>query len=445
MRKNCLLLLFLLCSSFNAVSQNTSAKLVKAQTFMDEERYSEADQLFDEMLEVTPNKLDILYNAAFCKLYVGRPDIAIKYLQRFLDKNNDDAGGHNLLGLAYERLGNNDDAMEHYSLSIKLERNFFEAYFNRGRRYLAMDSIVLAKKDFNYAKKNKIIIPELYLLSGNLYSQLKQYDSALIDLSKIEKYKTNDPFYFAILGDAYFVTAGNDTLKLEKALECYTKCLRLDSENVNVLRNRSIVYDKLDLTEKGELDKEKIFEIQKKNGVDITSIKYRRVNSADNIFSIEIPEEWRVLVSQNNDSDIVIFFDTNFNNVYHNAIYAYDFGGQLKYYPNYFEPHENTLVSLSKREEKFSEFTEKRKKFCDSVLKNYNETFKKSFNPNDKMLRGLSKYTFFTSNGNKFCGIQYFCITTTGKLIDIIFWLPAGDFFHYELLFDYIYESLIIN
>ena len=432
-------------SSF-VIAQNTNSRVVKAQSLMDAGKYFEADKIFDEILLTNPNKLDVLYNAAYCKLYLGRPDAAVDYLKRFLMRNKNDAEANNLLGLAYEMVGNNADAMFQFSNAIRLEKNLYEAHFNRGRIYLLMDSVELAKKDFNYAKRNKIINPELYFTTGKLYVRMRQYDSALIDLNKIIKYKSDDPNFLSLLGDMYFLTANDDTSKLEKAIEYYTRALRLDSENVILLKNRSFIYDQLDQTEKGELDKERILEIQKKSGFNPVSIKYRRLAAADNSFAISIPEEWSIFISQNNDSDVIFFFDTNFNYTQKDGFYFYDFGGQITYHPRYFEADlTDSAATFLLRYNKFLDYADKRKTFCDSFFINYRETMRKNFNSNQQMDRNLIKYTYYSKDGNKYFGVEYFCITTSGKLINIRLWLPEENSFHYELLLDYIHESLDIN
>ena len=439
------ILIIILLVTFPVVllAQNSNSKLVKAQNLMDSEKYFEADVIFDEILNSTPNKLEVLYYAAYCKLLIGQPDMTIKYLQRLLTKNKNDADAHNLLGLAFERTGYDNEAIEEYSTAVRLEKNHYEAYFNRGRMYLQIDSIELAKKDFNFAKKNKIINPELYFVTGNLHYQTGQYDSALIDLNKIVKYKSDNPFFLSLLGDIYFIASENDTSKLEKAIEYYTKSIRIDSENVNVLNSRSFVYDKLEQTEKGELDKAKIIEIQKKKGINPVTVTYKQLVSPDNVFSVDIPEDWIALISQDNDSDMIIFFDTNFHYTEQNGYYDYSFGGQISYHSKYFDTS-NSLNVLQLREEKYSEFNLKRKIFCNTKLNNYREILRKTFNPNNQMMRGLSKYSF-TFEDEKFFGLQYFCITTSGKLIEIILWVPYNNYFYYEQLLNYIYESLTIN
>ena len=441
-----LLYILLIAYSFTLYAQNKSDKIVKAQTLMDKGEYNEANVLFDEILAANPNKLDVLYNAAYCKLFVGRADITIEYLQKFIAKNKNDAEAHNLLGIAYETIGNVKNAIEHFSTAIKLERNFYMAYFNRGRSYLKIDSIELAKKDFKFAKKDKILNPELYFATGTLYTQLQQYDSALIDLNKIIKYKSDNPYYLSILGDAYLVTAKGDKSKIYKAIEYYTKSIRLDSENVTVLSNRALLYEELEQSEKAEVDRNKILEIQKRIGINPTSIEYRRFADVNNIFSIDIPMDWNILISKNDDVDIIFFFDTNFHYEQKDGFYIYDFGGEISYYPKYFETIENNnIANLGIRENKFASFLEERKNFHKTSLNGFQEAMRKNFNPNDNMLRNLVKYTFFAKNDKKYFGLEYFCLTTMGKLIVINIWLPDENTFYYEQLLDYIYQSLEVN
>ena len=449
--KNISLLLCILCLflsySLSLYSQNTSSKLVRAQNLMDNEKYIEADKIFDEIIAANPNKLDVLYNAAYCKLFVGQPHIAINYLKKIMMKNNNDAETHNLLGLAYERTGFNSDAIFEYSTAITQDKNLYEAYFNRGRIYLQLDSIELAKKDFNYAKRNKIINPELYYITGNLYVELRQYDSALKDLNKILTYKKDDPHYFSLLGDVYFITANEENSKLEKSIEYYTKSLRLDSENVAVLKNRAFVYDVLSQNEKAELDREKIIQIQKRDGINPTNVNYRQLKSADNSFEILIPELWNVYISKNDSMDVIFFFDTNFNYSQKDAFYIYDFGGMITYYPKYFEINEDNMDAiLELRNEKIIKYAEERKSFYNNekFMKSYNEILRKQFYTNQPLSKMLVKYNF-VSNNTKFYGIECFVVTNSAKLIAIQLWTPDENHFYYEPLLDYIYESLEIE
>ena len=422
------------------------AKIVKAQKLMEQEKYSEADVVFDEILNANPNRLDVLYDAAYCKLYTGRPDVTIDYIKRFLNKNKQSADAYNLLGFAYESSGINNDAIENYSKAIKLNKNFYLAYFNRGRAYLQIDSISLAKKDFNYAKKNKVINPELYFITGSLYAQLGQYDSAFIDLNKILKYKSDDPYYLSLLGDAYFMTANNNKSQLEKAIEYYTKSLRIDSHNVGVLKNRAFIYDMLEENEKGEADRNKILEIQKEKGFNPLSINYKRIAAGDKSFSIDLPELWKILVSKNDTLDVIFFFDTTFNYKQQNGFYTYDFGGRIYYYPNYFKTDlENFAESLQLRYLKFAEFVEQRKIECNTTLIKYSEIMRKIFNATEENARSVVKYTFFSEDNTKYFSLEYFYMTTTGKLIVVHLWMPEEDAFYYEPLFDYIYLSLEVN
>ncbi len=434
--------------SFVLYAQNTNTKEAKAQALMDQGKFFEADKIFDEILESNPSKVDILYNAAYCKFVVGKPYVAINYLKTFIMKNKNDAEAYNLLGLAYERTGFYDDAMTEYSNAIQKDKNLYEAYFNRGRIYLQFDSVELAKKDFNYAKKNKIINPELYYTTGRLYIQLRQYDSALIDLNKILKYKKDDPYYLALLGDAYFVTSNKDTSKLEKAIEYYTKSLALDSENVVLLKNRAFVYNTLDQNEKAELDREKILQIQARDGINPANINYRRLVSSDNSFEIDIPVDWKVFISKNDSLDAIFFFDTNFNYTLQDGFYIYDFGGIITYYPKYFVPDTNNIgATLDLRNEKLITYAEERKAICygNTIMKNYFEVMRKQFNPNEKIARMLVKYNFVLEDRGKFFGVEYFCVSKAGKLVAIQLWLPYENYFHYEALLDYIYESLEVE
>lgn len=265
-------------------------EMEQATTLVNAGKYQEAINIYEEILRTEPHNLKVLYSAAYSYLHIGRADVAHTYLRRFIARNDKDADVYNLFGLANERTGYSNEALENYTKAISLDSNFYEAYFNRGRCYSALQNLSATRADYNIAKKNKIITPALYYASGELYFYLKQYDSAIIDFEKILNFKTENHQYYTMLGDSYYSLGPNDTAKLNKAIDYYSKSLQLHPENVMVLKNRAFVYDKLEQYEKAEADRDKIREIQLKTGLNPNSVSYKQLVHPDKYFSMLVPQ-----------------------------------------------------------------------------------------------------------------------------------------------------------
>jgi hypothetical protein len=74
---------------------------------------------------------------------------------------------------------------------------------------------------------------------------------------------------------------------------------------------------------------------------------------------------------------------------------------------------------------------------------NYREILRKRYNPNEKAAKNLIKGKFISpETGEEFAIIDYFILTTSGKLITLYMQVPEAEFFQYETLLNFIQESL---
>jgi len=283
-----IILLSLLLLPILSHAQNTDPNIVKATKLMQEAKFKDAVEIFEIALAKDPNNLALLYNTAYCYLNIGRTDIATRYLQRFINRNPKDADAYNLLGLAHERTGYPDSAIAHYSNAIQIDKNYFEAYFNRGRIHLHYNRIIPAKLDFTQAKRNKIVFPDLYYTTGEMYYELQQFDSAIIDLEKILSYYKDDNAILAMLGDSYLLSSqDDDTVRFYKSIDYYTRSLAIE-ENINVLKNRAFVFDKLQLNDHATKDRKRLEEIQLEKGFNPMNTRFRKLTT-NSIFTIDLP------------------------------------------------------------------------------------------------------------------------------------------------------------
>ena len=100
---------------------------------MDEGKFNEAKIILDELLDQNPERLEILYNVAYCYFMIGRADITTNHMRRFFMRNKKDPDALNLYGLSFEKTGYDDSSIVYYNKTIEVDKNYYEAYFNRGR------------------------------------------------------------------------------------------------------------------------------------------------------------------------------------------------------------------------------------------------------------------------------------------------------------------------
>jgi len=145
--------------------------------------------------------------------------------------------------LAYNQLITNDyqNAINHYSESLKYDPSTVEAYNGRGQAYFQLRKYPEALSDFTKAIEAGIVTPKLFLNKGKCLVILNRAPEAVPDLIRsIElEPKSHEAFYFR--GVAY--EKGGD---IPKALADYGQAIQLNPNYVEALVNRGLLRTKSD-------------------------------------------------------------------------------------------------------------------------------------------------------------------------------------------------------
>ncbi len=92
-----------------------------------------------------------------------------------------EARGHFMLAFNFEKLGNYDDAIREYSLTIKLKPNFSDAYLNRGLIYHKQGLHDRAIADYDMAIQLGPDNERAFFSRGESYYQTGSYRRAMLD------------------------------------------------------------------------------------------------------------------------------------------------------------------------------------------------------------------------------------------------------------------------
>lgn len=133
----------------------------------------EAEQEFERALDLDP-KLEgvrLYYGSALIK--TGQPARAVEQLKSAIQQNEGNALAYALLGVAEERLGNKDSALNDYSQSIAMEPNEVIAREGRARLYEGRSELKKAIDDATVAYQqhpspdSAVKLAELHFKAGN--------------------------------------------------------------------------------------------------------------------------------------------------------------------------------------------------------------------------------------------------------------------------------------
>ena len=113
-----------------------------------------------------------------------KPNQAVNYLNKAIQKNPKFAEAYNNRGNAYRDLNKLQKAFADYNQAIRLKPNYVQAYSNRGNIYYDLKKYKLAVNDYNKSISLRPDYRMAYLNRGLAYHKLKNKTLACKDLKK---------------------------------------------------------------------------------------------------------------------------------------------------------------------------------------------------------------------------------------------------------------------
>jgi len=145
--------------------------------FLQEEEYKKAQEDFEKAIEVKPDYADPYFGIA--RIYENNEDnfLALKYYNKYVSLNSyflkypeksknplKLATALNNKGILESRLEMYSNAIQSFNLSIKVNSNYCDAYYNLSVTYLILNQRDNAIKVQDYLNSNKINCPEIEIL-----------------------------------------------------------------------------------------------------------------------------------------------------------------------------------------------------------------------------------------------------------------------------------------
>jgi tetratricopeptide (TPR) repeat protein len=148
-----------------------------------------------------------------------------------------DANLYNIAGVALNRQGEHEKAIEYYTKAITIKKDS-DYFFNRGSTWDTINQFENAIADFTIAIELKPKDPVIYNNRGIAYINLKEYKKALNDFNIAVKLAPSARYYNNI------ATALYDQGKYSEAITEYLKGIKLDDVDAMLYNNIGITYDK---------------------------------------------------------------------------------------------------------------------------------------------------------------------------------------------------------
>jgi len=171
------------------------------------EQYEDAKDIYDRILNLTPNDPAVLTNR----------------------------------GVLYEKLERHDDALTDYNRALELSPDNPDTLNNRGNTLGKLERYDDALADFNRSLELKPDHPGTLNNRGITYKKLERYDDALADYNRSLKLRPDDPDTLYNQGTTY-----TKMERYDEALADYNRALELRPDHSDTLNNRGVTYGKLE-------------------------------------------------------------------------------------------------------------------------------------------------------------------------------------------------------
>ena len=232
----------------------------KFKQLYDNNYFDEALEVLDQMLEIDPSNIDLIYNKGLILAVIGKHSKAIEYFDKVLAT---DANDINLLynkGLSLGKLEKDNEAIEYYDKVLAIDPNDINALNNKG--------VTLAKKNKDekalecYNRVLAIYPNRINTLinKGSLLYKTREYNEAIICFDKVLGIEPNNIIALSAKGYSF------DSLeKFDKAIDCYDKILAIDPSNINIISEKGLSLSKSKRYDKAIDNYNKVLAIDKAN------------------------------------------------------------------------------------------------------------------------------------------------------------------------------------
>jgi tetratricopeptide (TPR) repeat protein len=203
----------------------------------------EAIKYLDKALEIDPNNANALTSKGLALYNLGNYQEAVKYHDKALEINPNGGPALNNKGLALYGLGKYDEALEYYDRALEIDPNGGPAALLLSNKGLAFEKLGKHQEAIKWCDKALEINPnngEALSTKGSAFYNLGKFEEALEYCDKALEINAKYVDVLNTKGSALYMLG-----KYEEALEYYDKALEIDPNNADILSNKGFAVDEL--------------------------------------------------------------------------------------------------------------------------------------------------------------------------------------------------------
>jgi len=204
-------------------------------------RLSEAEKLYQQVLQADPNQPDALHLLGVIAYQTNRHEIAVDFIRKALANRPDFADAHYNLGNALMGLGNLDDAAASFQRAVAINPNSPAAHSNLGLALQGLGNNDDAIASFRKAIAAKPDFAEAHFNLGNALKNLGRLEDAVASYRAALAINPNSVKAHANLGHAL-----QGLGKLDDAIACFHKAIAINPDFAEAHSNLGLALQELD-------------------------------------------------------------------------------------------------------------------------------------------------------------------------------------------------------
>ncbi len=243
------------------------AYLINGQIMFEMQDFRTAYESYKKCLEVSPEHIDCLLEAAYMESVLENFPQAITYINKALKQDDYIARAYYLKGQIYKQSGDTALAVSSYQTATELEPNYYDAYVALGLLYAASKN-ELASEYYNTAlsikpNSTEALYNKAIFLQETAYKDTSRLSDAFAIYNRILEI---DPSNAAACFNQGFIyleyLSGEDDQIYEKAIEWFNRALESYPLYYQAIYNRGLCHESLGMLDIAENDYRKALSVQ---------------------------------------------------------------------------------------------------------------------------------------------------------------------------------------
>jgi predicted O-linked N-acetylglucosamine transferase (SPINDLY family) len=196
----------------------------------------QAEQRYQQVLQMEPGQVHALHFLGVLNLQVGRMDLAVEYLGQAVSRQPAYAEAINNLGIALAAQGKLDEAVARYRDVLRLRPDFAEALNNLGLALAALKKYDEAVASYHQALQSKPGYAEAHCNLASVLGKQGKLDEAVRSCQEALRIRPNYPEAYSGLGKVLAAQG-----KLDEAEACFQQAVNLRADLVEAHVNLGVM------------------------------------------------------------------------------------------------------------------------------------------------------------------------------------------------------------